>query len=91
MKVIFKREGGFAGLSLKRETAAEDLPEAAGRALNALGEISRAGRPHSTRRRDAFLYTIQFEHNGRPVVVALSEEQVPEAIVPLIQYFETSS
>lgn len=91
MGVKFKREGGFAGITLKREAEVEDLPQEAGEALHVLRRMKPEGARRSSYRRDTFLYTIEFERDGQPVVIALDEEQVPEDVVPLIRYFESSS
>ncbi|HTF16607.1 MAG TPA: protealysin inhibitor emfourin [Chryseolinea sp.] len=91
MKVRFKREGGFAGATIRREAEQRDLPQEAMNALVMLQDL-RTGENHSAGlRRDGYRYTIEFESNQEPVVVALREEQIPPDVAPLIRYFEAST
>lgn len=87
MKVKFKREGGFAGMTLRREVEHSDLPQDAKQALRALQGVGQTS-PSPTQRRDGFLYTIEVEREAAPVVVALDEASVPQELAPLIRYFE---
>lgn len=88
MKVKFKREGGFAGMALQREAEDSQLPDDARKALEALQIPKRRRKPA---RRDGFVYTVSFERNNQPVVVSLDEENVTNAVAPLIRYFEGQS
>jgi len=88
MKVKFKREGGFAGMTVQKEVDDHVLPLEAKQALNV---IRASVLPAQSTRRDAYMYTIEFERNNQPIVVALPEEHVPTELAPLIHYFESST
>jgi hypothetical protein len=91
MKVKFKREGGFAGMTLRREVEQHELPQAARRALDSLQSIGATSQPPATKRRDGFVYTIEFENDHMPIVVAVDEGHVPSELAPLIHFFESST
>jgi hypothetical protein len=91
MKVKFKREGGFAGTTIRREAEQRDLPDDAKRALVVLQTMNAPSTKTAGPRRDGYQYTIEFERNEEQVVVALREEHIPTDLVPLIRYFEAST
>ena len=91
MKVKFKREGGFAGMTMHREVEQHELPREARRALESLQSVGKNVQRHPGQRRDGFVYTIEFENDNVPTVVAMDEEHVPMEIAPLIRYFESST
>lgn len=91
MRVIFKREGGFAGKTIRREAEHHDLPPEARNALFVLEELKTPSDGSPERRRDGYRYTFEFERGQEPVVVALNEEHVPTDVMPLVRFFETST
>jgi hypothetical protein len=90
MKIRFKREGGFAGMTIEREAEQAELPHEAQRALAKLDEM-KEDQPKIPARRDGYTYTIEYQRNERPIVVALPEELITADVAPLISYFESSN
>jgi hypothetical protein len=91
MKVKFKREGGFAGMTLRREADQHELPPEARHALDHLKTVRPKAQGQPSTRRDGFVYTIEFESDHVPIVVAIDEEQVSHELAPLIHFFESTS
>lgn len=89
MKVRFKREGGFAGMTMRQEAELDELPKAAQRALSTLRKLSSPQLIGSAiKRPDGFLYTFELETDTDPVVMSIEEQKVTKDIEPLIRYFE---
>lgn len=89
MKVRFKREGGFAGMTLRQEAELNELPEEAQRALETLKRLTDVKFGGANRRRrDGFLYTFELQTSADPVVLSIDEQNVTKEIAPLIRYFE---
>jgi len=91
MKVKFKREGGFAGMTLRREAEQQDLPQAARRALDSLQVVSATAERPAPLRRDGFVYTLEVESDHASFVVTLDEARIPKELAPLIHFFESST
>ena len=90
MKIRFKREGGFAGIMIQREAEEAELPGEAQHALARLDELKER-QSKIPARRDGYTYTIEYQRNERPIVVALPEELITAEVAPLIKYFESST
>ena len=77
-------------MTMRREVEQDDLPDEAQHALVALDHLKK----HSSKgqaRRDGYTYTIEYQRDEQPVVVALPEEHVTEEVAPLIRYLESST
>jgi len=84
--IHFKREGGFAGLSTSKEVDETDLPENIRKLLKKLpGVKTKTGK---SLRRDGFKYTIEVEVEKKATQYIINEEDVSEAIAPLIEYLD---
>ena len=84
--IHFKREGGFAGLSTSKDVDETDLPENIRKLLKRLPEVkTKTGK---SLRRDGFKYTIEVEGGEKATKYTINEEDVPEAIAPLIEYLD---
>ena len=84
--IHFKREGGFAGLTSSKEVDETDLPENMRMVLKKLPEVkTKTGK---SLRRDGFKYTIEVEGKEKTTKYIINEEEVSEAIAPLIEYLE---
>jgi hypothetical protein len=84
--IRFKREGGFVGLSKTKEVDEKDLPEDIRKLLHKLPEVKvRSGK---SVRRDGFKYTIEVEGEKRTAKYTINDEDVTDAIAPLIAHLE---
>ena len=84
--IHFKREGGFAGLSTSKEVDETGLPENIRKLLKKLpGVKTKTGK---SLRRDGFKYTIEVEVEKKATQYIINEEDVSEAIAPLIEYLD---
>lgn len=84
--IHFKREGGFVGLSTSKEVEEMDLPENIRKLLEKLPEIkTKTGK---SPRRDGFKYTIEVAGDESTAKYVINEEDVSEAIAPLIEYLD---
>ena len=84
--IHFKREGGFAGLSTSKEVDEKDLPENIRKLLKKLPDVkTKSGK---SLRRDGFKYTIEVKGKRKATKYIINEEDVSEAIAPLIEYLE---
>jgi Emfourin len=84
--IHFKREGGFAGLSTSKEVDETDMPENIRKLLKKLPEVK--PKTGKSLRRDGFKYTIEVEEDEKETKYIINEEDVPEAIAPLIEYLD---
>jgi hypothetical protein len=84
--IHFKREGGFAGLSISKDVDETDLPENIRELLKKLPEVKTTTR--KSLRRDGFKYTIEVEGEEKATKYIINEEDVPEPIAPLIEYLD---
>ena len=81
--IHFKREGGFAGLTISKEIEEKDLPDNVRKLLLKFPEIK--ARSGKSVRRDGFRYTIEIEGKEKEKY-AINEEDVTAEIAPLIDY-----
>jgi len=84
--IHFKREGGFAGLSTSKEVDETDLPENIRKLLKKLPDVK--AKTGKSLRRDGFKYTIEVKGKKKATKYIINEEDVSEAIAPLIEYLD---
>jgi len=91
LRVSFKRSGGFAGITMKRAVDEKDLAPDEVQKLHQLVEeadffnlpdkiIPRSPQP------DRFQFELSLEKSGRRHKVTVSEEALPEKLIPLIKW-----
>ena len=91
MRISIERSGGFAGIRMKTAVEEEDLSLDEAQKLHQMVEevdffnlpekiISQSPQP------DRFQYELRLEKSGRQYKVTVSEEALPEKLIPLIKW-----
>jgi len=89
-QLCLRRTGGLAGLRLQARLDTRSLPEAEGQALvGALDRFAAEGqmpqRPSPPGAADTMHYELEIDRGGATRTVSFSEQQVPEALAPVIR------
>jgi len=91
VRISFERTGGFAGIRVTTAVNTADLPPDEARTLHQL--VADADFFHlpakitsPTPQPDRFQYKLEVQENGRQHTVTVSEEAMPAALQPLVQW-----
>jgi hypothetical protein len=96
MRIVFERTGGFAGLKLRASFDAAVLPRGQARRLRQLLDDSRffelpLRMESRAQRPDLFQYRLTVEKENCVHTVRASEDAVPPAMRPLLEWLTAAS